>query len=127
MLDWICNPDEFLSEYGLRSLSAYHLEHPFTLGGASVRYEPGEADCKIKGGNSNWRGPVWFPTAFLMIEALRKLARAYGDGLGTVDKSGRTWSVGDLARTHAERLIAIFLRDGEGRRPVYGNIAKFQN
>ena len=64
MLDWIVDPEEFMSDFGLRSLSKFHLEHPFTLGNASVSYEPGEADCKIKGGNSNWRGPIWFPTCF---------------------------------------------------------------
>jgi hypothetical protein len=127
LMHYMAEPAEFLSDYGLRSLSKHHGERPFWLGSASVFYEPGEADSKIKGGNSNWRGPVWFPTAFLMIEALRKLAKAYGDTLCTTDRSGRQWSVGDLARAHAERLIAIFLRNGDGRRPVYGNIAKFQN
>jgi len=67
MLQWLCDPEEFMSDYGLRSLSRAHLAHPFRLGGNEVGYEPGEADCKIKGGNSNWRGPIWFPSAFLMI------------------------------------------------------------
>jgi len=126
MLDWICNPDEFLSEYGLRSLSRYHLEHPFTLGGASVSYEPGEADCKIKGGNSNWRGPIWFPTAFLMIESLRKLSKAYGHDLTIAGKDGKQWTIGDIAEYIAEGMIKIFVRK-DGRRPLYADIDKFQN
>jgi hypothetical protein len=74
----IVDPDEFLSPHGLRSLSKFHSEHPFTFGDASVSYEPAEAVSKLKGGNSNWRGPVWFPTSFLMIESLRKLEKAFG-------------------------------------------------
>jgi hypothetical protein len=126
MLQWLCDPEEFLSDFGLRSLSRAHLERPFTLGGNQVGYEPGEADCKIKGGNSNWRGPIWFPTAFLMIESLRKLAKAHGDDLTIKDKSGKTWTIEDIARAHANRLIAVFARDENGRRPEYGNIEKFQ-
>jgi hypothetical protein len=127
MLKYLCDGNEFLSDYGLRSLSRWHAANPFVLNNAQVTYEPGEADSKIKGGNSNWRGPIWFPTAFLMIESLRKLAKAYGDNLNISDASGRQWTIGDLARAHAERLISIFVRDGSGKRPVYGSIEKFQN
>ena len=126
MLQWLCDKDEFLSDFGLRSLSRAHLEHPFRLGNNEVGYEPGEADCKIKGGNSNWRGPIWFPTAFLMIESLRKLAKAHGNDLTVTDKDGKTWTIEDIAREHANRLIAVFTRDADGRRPEYGNIEKFQ-
>jgi hypothetical protein len=127
MLQTLCDPKEFLSDYGLRSLSKLHHDAPFTLGGNQVSYEPGEADSKIKGGNSNWRGPIWFPTAFLMIESLRKLAKAYGDDVSVVDAEGKRWTIGDIARTHAERLISVFARDGQGLRPQSGSIAKFQN
>jgi hypothetical protein len=127
MLHTLCDPDEFLSEYGLRSLSKRHRDAPFVLGGNQVSYEPGEADCKIKGGNSNWRGPIWFPTAFLMIESLRKLAKAYGDDVSVVDAQGKRWTIGDIARTHAERLIKVFARDAQGQRPQSGSIAKFQH
>ncbi|MEA2572538.1 MAG: hypothetical protein QOI24_4539 [Acidobacteriota bacterium] len=78
LLKRVVDPKEFFSEHGLRSLSKVHQEHPFTLGNASVGYEPAEAVSKLKGGNSNWRGPVWFPTSFLMIESLRKLEKAFG-------------------------------------------------
>jgi hypothetical protein len=127
MLQTLCDPDEFLSDYGLRSLSKFHRDAPFAMGGNQVSYEPGEADSKIKGGNSNWRGPIWFPTAFLMIESLRKLAKAYGDDVSVVDKEGRRWTIGDIARTHAERLISVFARDAQGLGPQSGSIAKFQH
>ena len=126
MLARLCDPEEFLSEYGLRSLSKAHLARPFTLGHNQVMYEPGEADCKIKGGNSNWRGPIWFPTAFLMIESLRKLAKAYGSDMIVTGSDGREWTIGEIAATYANRLIAIFARDTTGHRPVYGHLAKFQ-
>jgi hypothetical protein len=78
LLARVVDPDEFLSPHGLRSLSKFHEEHPFVFGNASVAYQPAEAVEKLKGGNSNWRGPVWFPTSFLMIESLRKLEKAFG-------------------------------------------------
>ena len=127
MLERICDGDEFLSDFGLRSLSKAHLDEPFVLGHNQVTYEPGEADCKIKGGNSNWRGPIWFPTAFLMIESLRKLAKAHGADLSITAKDGKRWTIGDIAKTHAQRLIAIFLRNEQGQRPLYGNIERLQN
>lgn len=127
MLQTLCDPEEFLSDYGLRSMSKLHRDAPFVLGGNQVSYEPGEAESKIKGGNSNWRGPIWFPTAFLMIESLRKLAKAYGDDVSVVDAQGKRWTIGDIARTHAERLISVFARDANGLRPQSGSIAKFQN
>jgi len=127
MLDWICDPEEFMSDYGLRSLSRFHLEHPFHLGGNSVSYEPGEADCKIKGGNSNWRGPIWFPTSFLMIESLRNLAIAYGHELTVSTKSGEQLALGDIAEKIAEGMMSIFTRGADGKRPLYASIDKFQN
>ena len=78
LLARVWDPDEFLSDYGIRSLSKFHEKHPFEYDGNEVRYEPAEAMSKIKGGNSNWRGPIWLPTSFLLIESLRKLGKAYG-------------------------------------------------
>jgi hypothetical protein len=78
MLAYVVDRTEFLSRYGIRSLSKAHQAHPFEFGGHAVSYEPGEAVEKLKGGNSNWRGPVWFPTSFLIIESLRKLEKAFG-------------------------------------------------
>ncbi len=119
--------EEFLSPYGSRSLSKFHEKHPFEFDGSSVGYEPAEARSKIKGGNSNWRGPIWFPTNFLLIEALRKLGKAFGPTF-TVPRAGaRPLTFDDMARDLAQRLTRIFLRDAKGRRPVYGTSAQFQD
>src|SRR5437667_226957 len=124
----VLDPEEFLSPWGLRSLSRHHLAHPFRLGDRQVGYEPAEARERIKGGNSNWRGPVWFPTSFLMIESLRKLGTAFGpsfqvpaDGQG-----GPMRNLWEVAEDMANRMIRIFTRDASGRRPVYGDMRKFQ-
>jgi hypothetical protein len=127
MLQRIWDPDEFLSDFGLRSLSKAHAAQPFVLGNNQVSYEPGEADCKIKGGNSNWRGPIWMPTAFLMIESMRKLAKAYSAEMTVKGRDGRVSTITEIARAHAERLIAIFRRNEAGQRPVFGTMEKFQN
>jgi hypothetical protein len=121
------DPGEFLSNYGIRSLSKYHEQNPFIFGQAEVHYEPAESDNKIKGGNSNWRGPVWFPTSFLMIESLRKLGKAYGPTLKLkVPAYDREMTLTEMAQDAADRLIKIFTRDERGRRPVYGGTKKFQ-
>ena len=129
LLDRVCDPGEFLSDYGIRSLSKAHEAQPFEFDGRAVGYEPAEAVSKIKGGNSNWRGPIWFPTCFLLIESLRKLGKAYGPNfqLRTPATRGRTITFSDMAQDLADRLIRIFARDGTGRRPVYGGARKFQD
>ncbi|HJQ22499.1 MAG TPA: glucosidase [Blastocatellia bacterium] len=123
----VFNADEFLSDYGIRSLSKYHEQHPYVFGSSEVRYEPAESDNKIKGGNSNWRGPLWFPTTFLLIESIRKLGKAYGSSF-KMRLAGRDDEVtlSDMAETAANRMIKIFTRDESGRRPVYGGSKKFQ-
>jgi hypothetical protein len=129
ILERVWDPAEFLSDYGIRSLSKTHEAQPFLFEGQAVGYEPAEAISKIKGGNSNWRGPIWFPTCFLVIESLRKLAKAYGPerSLSTRGSSGEPITYGDMARSLAERLIRIFARDAaSGCRPVYGRLRKLQ-
>ncbi|HMW34136.1 MAG TPA: glucosidase [bacterium] len=126
IMERMCDPEEFLSPAGLRSLSKYHAEHPYYFGEKKVEYEPAEATSKIKGGNSNWRGPIWFPTSYLMINALQKFSEAYGDDFGTT-RDGKLIRPKDLAQDIAERMIRIFTRDAKGHRPVYGDIKKFQN
>jgi hypothetical protein len=122
LLARIWNPDEFLSPYGMRSLSKLHEREPFVFGDRVVRYEPAEAITRIKGGNSNWRGPIWFPTTFMMIEAIRKLATAYGEhsDLGLTAPDGSQVTFDDISRGLANRLISIFTQDENGRRPVHG-------
>lgn len=126
VLGYVWSQDEFRSPFGLRSLSKYHEKHPFIYEGSRVDYEPGEAIVQIKGGNSNWRGPIWFPTAYLMVDSLRKLHSALGDGfkVGAPEESAVTLS--QLADTLSEGLISIFRKDKNGRRPVHGE-GKYYN
>ena len=132
VLSVMFDENEFLSPYGLRGLSRRHAEQPFTidLAGASYRvdYEPGESTSGLFGGNSNWRGPVWFPVNHLMIGALRRYADFYGDDLQVEypTGSGNRISLDDVADDLARRLIGLFLRDGNGRRPVFGDTELFQ-
>ena len=126
LLRRMLDPDEFLSPHGIRSLSRFHLAHPYDLdiGGQSydVDYEPAESTTGFFGGNSNWRGPVWFPLNYLLIEALQKFHRFYGDDflVESPTGSGEKRSLEAIADDLAERLVSIFARDGDGRRPVFG-------
>ena len=128
LFERLLSPDEFLSPYGIRSLSKYHEHHPFTFGQSEVRYDPAESENKIKGGNSNWRGPIWFPTTFLIIDSLRTLGAGYGDDFKVSilhDSSGER-NLFDAAREIANRMIGIFTRNEDGQRPVYGGTRIFQ-
>lgn len=129
IMDRVWNEAEFLSPYGLRSLSKAHAEHPFEFDGKNVSYEPAESDSKLKGGNSNWRGPIWFPTCFLLIESLRKLGKAFGPTFTVRPPAtgGKPITFPEMAENLAERMMKIFLRDSSGRRPVYGGTEKFQS
>jgi hypothetical protein len=129
VLNRVFDSEEFLSDYGIRSLSKFHQDHPYVFGTSEVRYEPAESDNKIKGGNSNWRGPVWFPTTFLIIESLRKLGKAYGPEFSVPlpDDPTRQVTLTEMAGEIANRLIRIFAKNEEGRRPVYGGSKKFQD
>jgi len=126
LLGRIWNEEEFLSPFGIRSLSKYHEQHPFMYAGHTVGYEPAEAHSKIKGGNSNWRGPIWFPTNFLLIESLRHIGKAFGNDLRVNLPGGRGLTFPQMAREVAERLMRIFLPDANGQRPVHGGTRVFQ-
>jgi hypothetical protein len=133
ILSTMLSEDEFLSPYGLRALSRFHRDHPFSieLGGmdATVDYEPGESTSGLFGGNSNWRGPIWFPVNHLVIEALRRYHRYFGDDV-TVELptgSGVRMTLGQVADELARRLTSIFLDDADGRRPVFGPYERFQS
>lgn len=121
--------NEFLSPYGIRSVSKYHEKNPYIYrvnGNAySVDYEPGEGRTGMFGGNSNWRGPVWFPVNYLIIESLRTYHRFYGENLKVEFPTGSDdWvTLGEAARRLTERLISIFLPDKNGRRPCHGHAA----
>ncbi|HMF61134.1 MAG TPA: hypothetical protein VK595_12225, partial [Vicinamibacterales bacterium] len=128
ILQYLWNEDEFLSPGGIRSVSKHHGDHPFTFGAGTVRYEPGDADVKLKGGNSNWRGPVWFPTSYLLIEALTKFGDAHGPAFTVDAPASGSGPIGpaEMAREIANRMIGLFTRGEDGTRRVYGGIAKFQ-
>lgn len=124
---------EFLSPYGIRALSKYHDGHPFTLSvngkTYKVDYEPAESRTGDFGGNSNWRGPVWFPVNFLIIESLQKFHRYLGNDFKVEfpTGSGKMLNLWEVALELSQRLMQIFLKDSSGKRPVYGGIEKFQN
>lgn len=120
MLRRVIDPAEFLSDFGVRSLSKYHESHPFEFQGNRVGYEPGESKTRVKGGNSNWRGPIWLPTNYLLIESLTRLAKAWGDEFAVPGPGGFTTTLGEVSRDLANRLIRIFTLDGNGKRPQLG-------
>ncbi|TMQ54724.1 MAG: glucosidase [Candidatus Eisenbacteria bacterium] len=127
----VLDENEFLSPWGVRSLSRVHREHPFVLqaGGAEYRvgYQPEESDTVLFGGNSNWRGPVWFPLNFLLIEALERHHHFYGEGLQVEcpTGSGRRLSLREVAHELSGRLARLFLPDERGRRPCHGGDARY--
>ena len=125
-LGYLWNPEEFRSEYGLRSLSKYHEKHPATLYDQTLSYEPGESLAKIKGGNSNWRGPIWFPANYLLIETLKCLSRAFGDTLQIRAPGEKPVTLAFMAESFAERLLKLFKKDANGQRPCYGDAEKLQ-
>jgi hypothetical protein len=132
VMRYVLDENEFLSPGGIRALSRYHLDHPFRLPidgyEHRVNYEPAESTTGLFGGNSNWRGPIWFPLNYLLIESLQKFHYFAGDGfrLDFPTGSGTRMSLWDIAGELSRRLTHIFLRDDRGRRPVYGNVEKFQ-
>ncbi|MEN3333285.1 MAG: hypothetical protein V7641_2650 [Blastocatellia bacterium] len=133
VLKVMLDENEFLSPYGIRALSRYHLDHPYVLGAGGVEhtvsYEPAESSSGLFGGNSNWRGPIWFPVNFLIIEALQKYHHYLGEDykVECPTGSGQMLMLWEVAAELSRRLTRIFLQDEQGRRPVYGGIEKFQS
>jgi hypothetical protein len=132
ILTRMLDENEFLSPYGIRSLSRYHAEHPyvFSAGGQEYRvsYLPAESDSGMFGGNSNWRGPIWMPVNALIIRALMHYFSYYGDNfkIECPTGSGNVMNLFEVAQEITNRLTRIFLRDESGRRPVFGGAEKFQ-
>jgi len=128
LLSVLLDEAEFLSPHGLRALSAWHREHPYTIDvegyQASIDYEPAESTTPLFGGNSNWRGPVWFPVNYLLVSVLERYHLFFGDEF-TVEYptgSGRQRTLGEVAADIQDRLISIFLPDVDGRRPCFGQV-----
>jgi hypothetical protein len=123
--------EEFLGEHGIRAISRYHRDHPYvmTVDGTEhrVAYEPAESSSGLFGGNSNWRGPVWFPINYLLVEALQKYHHYLGDEFRVPLPGGRDGTLWDAANEIGHRLISTFTRDAAGRRPVFGGTETFQN
>jgi hypothetical protein len=126
------DPEEFLADHGIRSLSRYHRDHPYTFNAGNqeyrVSYLPAESDSGMFGGNSNWRGPIWVPINALIIRALLQLYTFYGDEFRVECPTGskQYMTLYQVAQELTNRLAAIFLRDVHGNRPVYGGQKKFQ-
>jgi hypothetical protein len=124
--------NEFLSPYGIRSISRHHLEHPYVVNAAGkdyrVEYMPAESDSGLFGGNSNWRGPIWMPINGVIIRALLQYYSYYGNDflIECPTGSGRKMNLFEVAREISTRLAKVFLRDELGRRPVFGEAQKFQ-
>jgi hypothetical protein len=132
ILKRVLDTEEFLSPFGVRSLSRYHKDHPYTLTlngqQMQVGYEPAESQTTMFGGNSNWRGPVWFPMNFLLIEALQRLDYYYGDSftMECPTGSGVRVPLGEVAKHLSQVLTRLFLRDETGQRPIYSDVNLFQ-
>jgi hypothetical protein len=132
ILSKMLDEDEFLGDYGIRSISKYHADHPyvFEIEGQryEVKYEPAESGSNMFGGNSNWRGPIWLQMNLLIIESLQEFYLYLGDDFKVEcpTGSGREMTLAEVAIDLSQRLIKIFTRDESGRRPVFGNQSKFQ-
>lgn len=133
LLSYMFDEAEFLSPYGIRSVSKYHQDHPFVMNvngtKYQVDYEPAESTSGMFGGNSNWRGPIWFPINYLLLEALQNFHEYLGDDFKVEfpTGSGNYKNLSQIVVELAVRMTSIFLRDNSGKRPVFGGIEKFQN
>src|SRR5437879_3129872 len=131
VLRYMLDEGEFLSPHGLRSLSQVHRDRPFVLAvdgqEYGVHYAPGESDSGLFGGNSNWRGPVWFPVNYLLIESLKRYDHFYGDSLKVEcpTGSGVEMTLGEVAEELERRLVKLFLPDARGRRPAHGSSTRY--
>jgi hypothetical protein len=132
ILKYMLDENEFFGPYGIRSLSRYHLDHPFVFriqgNEYKVQYLPAESNTGMFGGNSNWRGPVWMPVNGLLLRGLFNLYQFYGEDFKVEcpTGSGKHMTLFEVAQELSHRLQKIFLRDANGKRPVYGGCKKFQ-
>jgi hypothetical protein len=133
ILSRMFDENEFLGPHGIRSISKFHEQHPYILhvGGQEFRvdYLPAESNTGMFGGNSNWRGPMWMPINILLVRALQQFYLYYGDNfkIECPTGSGKMMNLFEVSKEISNRLVSIFTRDENGRRPVYGGTEKFQN
>src|SRR5437764_3115852 len=133
IMKYMLDEQEFLSPYGIRAVSRFHRENPYRLNvnGSEHRvdYEPGESSTGLFGGNSNWRGPIGFPVNFLLVESLQKFHHYLGEDFKVEfpTGSGNMLTLWEVSAELSRRLSSTFLRDENGRRPVFGNLEKFQS
>lgn len=133
ILERMLSEEEFLSDFGIRALSKYHKENPYHINidgkKLSIEYLPGESDSSFFGGNSNWRGPIWFPMNYLIVTSLAKYFDYYGESMKVAYPSvgGEELDLKEISKKLSERLIRIFSKDDKGHRPVYGGNLKMQN
>jgi hypothetical protein len=133
VLQTMLSEQEFLSPHGIRSLSRFHRDHPYTVSVEAmeyrVDYQPGESASGLFGGNSNWRGPIWFPLNYLLIESLQKFHHYLGADFRVEfpSNSGNLLTLSAVAAELSRRLTRVFLRDEQRRRPVYGDLEAFQS
>jgi hypothetical protein len=120
VLKYIWDPTEFRSNFGLRSLSKFHEENPFEFQDRKITYEPAESMERIKGGNSNWRGPIWMPTNFMLIDALKRLSIISKEELKVTLEGEPSVNLGQMAEAFANSLISLFTKDQDGHRPYLG-------
>ena len=132
ILKFMLDEKEFLSPHGIRALSQFHRDNPYQLTAGNmdyrVDYEPGESSTGVFGGNSNWRGPIWFPVNYLLVESLQKFHHYLGEEFKVEfpTGSGTMLTLWEIAGELSRRMTSIFLQDGNGRRPAFGNVEKFQ-
>lgn len=119
ILQYVWNPDEFRSPFGLRSLSKVHEKNPVSYKDSSIGYEPGESQVRIKGGNSNWRGPIWFPMNFFLIYSLRKFSSCMQKQIAISLEGEQEVTLDEMAKSFAERLISLYRFDASGKRPFW--------
>lgn len=120
MLRYIWDPQEFRSDYGLRSLSKFHEKNPFFYKDRQVGYEPAESLHRVKGGNSNWRGPIWMPTSYLFIQALNKFSYAFNEDFTVTTGQEAPANLSKISSYFSEKMISIFKKNPDGLRPVFG-------